>query len=75
MEIPHAVIGVRTREYIKKRTLKDGTIREYHYTKQYTPKTNILQNTGKTMLVKRIFDCKDREKIEALKVYCDEMGI
>ena len=66
---------LRTRQYTKKRTLKDGTVREYRYEKTYTTTTNIVRNAGKKQLVQKIHDCKDREKIERIRVFFEEIGI
>ncbi len=74
MEIPVVVPHIRTCDIIKRKTLKDGTIKEYKYKQSYTTKTNIVV-CGKNELIKRIIDCKDKQKIEQLKQKCDELGI
>lgn len=68
--IPHVRIGVQLRT----RTLKDGTIREYVCKREYTVKEGRIV-CGKKLLKDRITACKDREKIERIKAFFDDMGI
>lgn len=74
MEIRAEENRERTRIEIKKKTLKNGTIKEYRYERKYNPETD-RKVTGKTQLIKRIFSCKDKDKIERIKNLCDELGI
>lgn len=64
----------RTYTYIRKRTLADGTIREYTYEGKFIPKTNVVQNMGKTELRKRIDKCKDKLVIQAISDLLTESG-
>ena len=74
MEIPTGPGMVRTCDAIKRRTLKDGTVREYHYKRNYTVKKDIIV-CGKTILKDRITACRDKEKIEKLRACFDELDI
>ena len=74
MEIPLNNNNTRTCVVTKKKTLKDGTVKEYKYTKTYNVKSDVIK-CGKLELIKKISDCKDREKIEKIKKYLLEIGV
>ena len=74
MEIHNDNNLLRTSEYVKRKTLKDGTIKEYKYQRSYPVKTDRKVN-GKTDAMRRLNSCKDIEKIEKIKALFDELGI
>ena len=74
MEIPQQVQPGRTYDIIKKRTLKDGTVKEYKYKKEYIPLTN-KQQMGKNELIKRLHACKDKDSVEQIRQLFDELGL
>ncbi|QYB17800.1 hypothetical protein PV-S19_0437 [Pacmanvirus S19] len=59
---------------IKKRTMKDGSIKEYKYEITYSPKTDKVV-FGKNELISRIRKCKNKEQFDKIKELCDELGI
>ena len=74
MEIPVNIPTIRTFNYIKKRTLKDGTVKEYVCTGTYEAKTLSI-HADKTEMRKKITDCKDKEKLKLLREYMDQINI
>ncbi len=74
MEIRDDNLPCRRHTYTKTRTLLDGTVKVYTYHRDYVPKTNTLQNAGKTELKRRIDRCKDRDVINTLMEILDESG-
>lgn len=65
---------VRNHKYTKKITLKDGTVKEYNYERNYTTTTNRV-TYGKNEMRKKITDCKDKAKLERLKAFMEELGM
>lgn len=75
MENPAVVNPPRTYTYTKRRTLMDGTVKEYKYQQDYKPKTTIVSRTGKSELRKRLIACRDREKIKQIQELFDRLEI
>lgn len=65
---------MRTGEYIKKKTLKDGTVKEYRCKRSYVVKSDRVV-CGKRDLINRLHSCKDREKISKIKALFDELKV
>ena len=74
MEIPVTEPVVRICEYKRLVKLKDGTVKEIICKQKYVAKHGRVV-CGKNELKKKITDCKDREKIEKIKAYCEELGL
>lgn len=53
-------------------TLKDGTVKTYTYERKFIKKTKNIHN-GKEELRHKITACKDKEKIDKLKQYMNEL--
>jgi hypothetical protein len=64
----------RTCTYQRKITCKDGTVNVHTYTASYVAKTNV-RFIGKEDIRKRITKCTDKEKIDLLRIYMDEIGM
>ena len=60
---------------IKKKTLKNGEVKEYVCTVRYTAKTNRKSNIGKEIARKKIAECNDKEKIDKIYEYMCEIGM
>lgn len=65
----------KTRHITRKRTLKDGSIKEYQYDVKYTTKTDTIKNCGKTAIYRRVSECRDKAKLERLLRSMDEIGM
>ncbi len=74
MEIPPVDLNCRTYNITKKRTLKNGTVKEYKYEKKYNAKTD-HQCMGKNELIKRLHNCKDKDSVEQIRQLFDELGL
>ncbi len=64
---------VRTGVNIKRRVLKDGTVKEYTYTRTYPVKTDRKVN-GKTEIMSRLSKCTDPAVIGAVADLLAESG-
>lgn len=64
----------RTCQTVKKKTLKDGTVKEYVYTAKYNVRSGIVK-CGKTELKKKITDCRDKAKLERIRLLMEELGM
>lgn len=74
MEIQVDNTITRTFEYSKRKTLKDGTIKEYTYVGKYQTSTKNV-HCNKTKMRARITDCKDKEKLSKLYDYMNEINM
>lgn len=74
MEIQNNSPLIRTFEYIKRRTLKDGTVKEYKYTGQYKVSTKNVR-CNKNNMQQRISSCNDKNKLQLLDEFMAQNGI
>jgi predicted choloylglycine hydrolase len=74
MEIQDNCPLIRTFEYVKRRTLKDGTIKEYKYTGQYKVATKNVR-CNKNNMQQRISACNDKNKLQLLDEFMTQNGI
>lgn len=74
MEVVGPAPHTRTAQRIVRKTLKDGTVREYTYNKTYTVTSNHVR-CGKKELKSRIDACKDKQKIIQLRQWMDQNGM
>lgn len=65
---------VRTYKYTKKKVLKDGTVKEYIYYHNREPKSDRVE-CGKKEIIRRITECKDKEKIGKINDLLTELAI
>lgn len=64
----------RSCERVVRKTLKNGTVKEYRYTMTYVSKSDMIQ-CNKTSMQKRITNCKDRDILTKLEAYMTELGM
>jgi hypothetical protein len=67
-------MSLRTCTYTRTVPLEDGTTKTTTFTNKYIAKTE-RRNIGKEDIRKRLVLCNDKEKIDKLKIYMDEIGM
>lgn len=74
MEVPVVEPTIRTCTYNRRKTLADGTVKEYQCVQKYVSKTGNIAY-GKKELKQRITACKDREKLDDIRALFNDLGI